>query len=308
LSEQAKEIQRHAVIGGCIAATLVLADAARTFLLERLFNEFHTWRLVLILVALTALLGWVAFRLAFWGIRVIEELMRRGPLVVPGLGLRGCIDGLWIDAVVHNGRIVGASKFTIESSELEGFTVRGDTYKIEEHQTTLDITKRHGYWAGENGSVFGQDGMSYAYKGGQYREATQIHQQSAVQHFGVVYYQFFHGRDANKGTICFEGAFMAREEGWVNSIYHVLGKRIEKPNGPPHTEQDRQSLIEGWIRGEEVAEFASQCQERFNNEVRGWGIVTHPGVAQPAAPTIDRGSVQEGGGNEAVQGGLRPGA
>jgi hypothetical protein len=150
--------------------------------------------------------------------------------------------------------------------------------------------------------------MSYAYKGGQYRETTHNNQQSAVQHFGVVYYQFFHGRDANKGTVCFEGAFMAREGGWVNAIYHVLGKRIEKANDPPHTEQDRQALIEGWIRGEEVAEFARQCRERFDNEIREWDIITQTGAAQPAAPTVNRVGVQENGGNEAAQAGLRPGA
>ena len=265
VSEQSREIWRHASVGGAIAFVLVLfekigkvVEPVREWLVDAFSISIKPFVLDLILICV---IGVAAFVIAFAAIVWLEGRWRRkDKILIPTL--RQPIDGRWIDAIVRNGRIVGASIFKISSTVGEGFSVEGDSFKVRDQTTILfeakNVKDQHGWFKGEQGSIFAQNGISYTYKGARYDE-----NQNSTPHFGVVYYEFFNDDPTLRGLTCFKGAFLAREE---NSIYHVFGRRIDNPAEGERADWDVQALASDWINSEPVRQFRNECLGKFHRE------------------------------------------
>ena len=144
----------------------------------------------------------------------------------------GEVDGIWIDAVVKNGEIDQASRIVIGSSMGEGFTVSGESYKV--NKGVLD-PRPCGSFRGERGSLFANGyGISYGFKGIYERQ----------EHSGIAYYEF----RIDKGNRYFNGAFLARED---HSAYLVIGWKLEKT-----TDEGALILLRNFVTYDYVKKFA----------------------------------------------------
>jgi hypothetical protein len=276
-SEETNEIYRHAAVGGAIAFVLLEFERVHDWaspLLNRIWP--HHPRLPIGYVDL--LLGLSTAFIAFWLVVWVERWSRRkDPIVIPKI--KQHVNGRWINAVVHDGIIVGASSFIISSSRAsERFTIDGVTYSLgrnpDSHQLEVryDARRLHGRFGSIHGHLFGEEGISYPFTGKRLfwrSKDGKVHEEQLADcepveedRLGVAYYSFDKpesDQPESDKRIFLTGAFLSREE---NSVSFVKGFRTAAT-----TRFSIESEINAWLRSAEVEQFQKSCSEKFRADV-----------------------------------------
>jgi hypothetical protein len=271
-SEETNEIYRHAAVGGAIAFVLLEFERVHDWA-SPVLNRIWPSHPQLPIGYVDLLLGISAAFIAFWLVVWVERWSRRSdPIVIPKI--RQHVNGRWINAVVHDGVIVGASSFVISSSRAsERFTVDGVTYSIGRNPDTSQLEVRydpyrlHGRFGSIHGHLFGEEGISYPFTGTRrfwrskdgtvHDEKLPDFEPFEEDRLGVVYYSF--DKPEGDERIFLTGAFLSREE---NSVSFVKGFRTDATK-----RFSIESEINAWLRSAEVEQFQKSCSEKFRADV-----------------------------------------
>lgn len=250
LPEQSREISHHAIIGGSIAFVLALTELLVHFAEEWLSKfEDHPWRTSFSWVGVAVAAGLVAWLIVHFLIRRYEEYVRRHPIIIQDL--REHVNGRWIQAVIQGGEVIEVTKLEISSSEIDGFVVEGEAYKVEiAGGLKKPDDNPHGSFSGKQGKLFGQKGFGFVFEGALDGKPVS----------GVTSYQFEKGRGNEEALTFLSGTF---HESVSNTVFDVCGRNIVEGKVGVLPKCDVESAMKNWIKHDRVTKACDKSRTRI---------------------------------------------